>query len=80
MTLDTYWQITSGCTRSTHCRCLHGGIVIYSNMYCMLDRKEKDMEIRKAYYNLMNNTLTVYATDAGMRNYVRSVENERPRR
>lgn len=80
MTLQTYWRMTSGCTMLTHCRCLHGGIVIYANPYCWLDRKEKDIEIRKACYNMLNNTLTVYATDEGMMNYVRSVENERPKR
>lgn len=80
MTLQTYWRMTSGCTRATRCRCLHGGIVIYANPYCLLDRKEKDMEICKACYNMLNNTLTVYATDTGMKNYERSLENERPKR
>ena len=80
MTLQTYWRMTAGCTRTTRCRCLHGGIVIYANPYCLLDRKEKDIDIRKAFYNLLNDTLTVYATDTGMENYVRSVENERPKR
>lgn len=80
MTLQTYWRITSGCTRSTFCRCLYGGIVIYENPYCLLDREQKDIDIRKAFYNMLNNTLTVYATDTGMMNYARSAENERPKR
>ena len=80
MTLQTYWRITAGCTKTTRCRCLHGGIVIYANPYCLLDREEKDMEIRKACYNMLNNTLTVYATDTGMMNYERSFENEKPKR
>ena len=80
MTLQTYWRMTAGCTRTTRCRCLHGGIVIYANPYCLLERKEKDIDIHKAFYNMLNDTLTVYATDTGMMNYVRSVENERPKR
>lgn len=80
MTLQIYWQMTLGCTRATRCRCLHGGIVIFTNVYCLLDLKEKDIEIRKAFYNMLNDTLTVYATDAGMMDYVRSVEHERPKR
>lgn len=80
MTLQTYWRMTSGCTRSTRCRCLHGGIVIYANAYCLLDREEKDIDIRKACYNMLNDTLTVYATDAGMKSYERSLEHERPKR
>ena len=80
MTLQTYWRITAGCTRTTRCRCLHGGIVIYDNLYCMLDRKEKDIEIRLAYYNAAKDTLTVYATDKGMMIYERGLENERPKR
>lgn len=80
MTLQTYWRMTSGCTRATRCRCLYGGIVIYENPYCLLDREQKDIEIRKAFYNMLNDTLTVYATDTGMENYVRSVENGRPKR
>ena len=66
MTLQIYWRMTAGCTRLTHCRCLHGGIEIYDKAYCLLGREEKDMDIRKAYYNMLNDTLTVYATDAGM--------------
>lgn len=80
MTLQTYWRLTSGCTRATRCRCLYGGVVIYENPYCLLDREQKDIEIRKAFYNMLNDTLTVYATDTGMENYTRSVENERPKR
>lgn len=80
MTLQTYWRVTSGCTRATRCRCLYGGIVIYENPYCLLDREQKDIEIRKAFYNMLNDSLTVYATDTGMENYVRSAENERPKR
>ena len=80
MTLQTYWRMTSGCTRATRCRCLYGGVVIYENPYCLLEREQKDIDIRKAFYNMLNNTLTVYATDTGMDNYVRSVENERPKR
>ena len=80
MTLQTYWRMTAGCTRTTCCRCLHGGSVIYANPYCLLDRKEKDIDIHKAFYNLLTDTLTVYATDTGMMNYVRSVENEKPKR
>lgn len=80
MTLQTYWRITTGCNRSTRCRCLYGGALMYENPYCLLDREQKDIEIRKAFYNMLNNTLSVYATDAGMMNYVRSAENERPKR
>lgn len=80
MTLQIYWRMTSGCTRATRCRCLYGGTEIYVNSYCLLDREQKDIEIRKAFYNMLNDTLTVYATDEGMMNYVRSVENERPKR
>lgn len=80
MILRTYWRVTSGCTRTTRCRCLHGGIVIYDNLYCMLDYKEKNIEIRLAYYNTEKNTLTVYATDKGMMIYERELENERPKR
>ena len=80
MTLQTYWRMTSGCTRSTRCCCLYGGIEIYANAYCLLEREQKDIEIRKAFYNMLNDTLSVYATDDGMNNYVRSVENERPKR
>jgi hypothetical protein len=80
MTLQTYWRMTSGCTRATRCRCLYGGVVIYENPYCLFDREQKDIEIRKAFYNMLNDTLTVYATDTGMENYTRSVENERPKR
>lgn len=80
MTLQNYWQMTAGCTRITKCRCLHGGIVIYANLYCFLDRKEKDIDIRKAFYSISNDTLTVYASDIGMVNYERSLDNERPKR
>ena len=80
MTLQTYWRITAGCTRATRCRCLYGGSEIYARPYGLLDRKEKNMEIRMAFYNMLNNTLTVYATDIGMMNYERSLENERPER
>ena len=80
MTLQTYWRMTSGCTRATRCRCLYGGVVIYENPYCLLEHEQKDIEIRKAFYNMLNDTLNVYATDEGMNNYVRSVENERPKR
>ena len=80
MTLQNYWRITAFCTKSTRCRCLYGGAEIYTNLYCLLDREQKDIEIRKAFYYMSTNTLTVYATDTGMMNYVRSVENERPKR
>ena len=80
MTLQTYWRMTAGCTRTTLCRCLHGGFVIYEEPYCLLDREQKDIEIRMAFYNMWNDILTVYATDTGMENYTRSVENERPKR
>nr|DAQ25460.1 MAG TPA: hypothetical protein [Caudoviricetes sp.] len=80
MTLQIYWRMTAGCTRNTRCRCLYGGSVIYANAYCLLDREEKDMDIRKACYNMSNDTLTVYATNAGIMNYERSFENERPKR
>lgn len=80
MTLQTYWRTTSGCTRATRCRCLYGGIVIYENAFCLLDREQKDIEIRKAFYNMLNDTLSVYATEEGMNIMQRSVENERPKR
>ena len=80
MTLQTYWRITANCTKFTCCRCVHDGIEIYAKAFCLLSRKEKDIEIRLAYYNMRTDTLTVYATDTGMKNYVRSVENERPKR
>lgn len=80
MTLQTYWSMTSGCTRTTLCRCLYGGIEIYANAFCLLDREQKDIEICKAFYNMLNHTLSVYATEDGMNNYVRSLENERPKR
>lgn len=79
MTLQNYWRMTSGCTKHTRCRCIHGGIVIYTNAYCLLDRVEKDIDIRKAFYNIATDTLSVYATDAGMVNYERWLENERPK-
>ena len=80
MTLQTYWRMTAGCTRNTRCRCLYDGTEIYANPYCLLDREQKDIDIRKAFYNMLNDTLSVYATDIGMTNYVRSVEDERPKR
>ena len=80
MTIQTYWRMTAGCTKITRCRCLHGGIAIYENPYCLLDREQKDIEIRKAFYNMLNDTLSVYATDEGINKYERSLENERPKR
>lgn len=80
MILQIYWRITAGCTRATRCRCLYGGAEIYANPYALLDREQKDIEICKAFYNMLNDTLTVYATDEGMEKYVRGVENERPKR
>lgn len=80
MTLRIYWRITAGCTRATRCRCLYGGTEIYANPYALLDREQKNIEIRKAFYNMLNDTLSVYATDEGMEKYVRSDDYERPKR
>lgn len=80
MTLQTYWRITAGCSNITYCRCVYGGIVIYEKPYCLLDLKEKDVDIRMACYNISKDTLTVYVTDTGMKNYERSLENERHKR
>ena len=80
MTLQTYWRITADCTKHTRCRCVYNGSEIYADVYCLLSRKEKDMEIRMACYNSRRDTLTVYATDTGMMKYVWSVENERQKR